>query len=113
MVLSFSRSGVESGMNHHPWTRPATFRHAIVERSSPARSGRSAVLCTATRATRFDEEPLLLRVADAARLLSLSRSKVYKLMADGTLPSITIGRSRRILPEDLQRYVVDCAAAQH
>lgn len=38
----------------------------------------------------------LERVADVARFLGLSRSQVYRLIADGTLPSVKIGSSRRI-----------------
>jgi excisionase family DNA binding protein len=36
------------------------------------------------------------RVADVARFLKLSRSTVYHLMDTGVLPSVKIGRSRRI-----------------
>jgi excisionase family DNA binding protein len=36
-------------------------------------------------------EPLLVRVEEAARLLSLSRSMVYQLMDSGVLPSIRCG----------------------
>ena len=38
----------------------------------------------------------LLRVRDVAAFLALSRSKVYELMGDGTLPFRKIGKSRRI-----------------
>jgi excisionase family DNA binding protein len=38
----------------------------------------------------------LLRVRDVAAFLALSRSKVYELMGDGTLPFKKIGKSRRI-----------------
>lgn len=61
---------------------------------------------------RQDEEPWLLRVEEVARLLGLSRSKVYEMIADGTLSSVTIGRSRRIRREDLRRFVVDRTAVQ-
>jgi excisionase family DNA binding protein len=37
------------------------------------------------------EEPVLLRATEVARLLWLSRSKVYQMMSDGTLPVIRIG----------------------
>jgi excisionase family DNA binding protein len=62
--------------------------------------------------TRQDEEPWLLRPETVARLLSLSRSKVYQMIADGTLPSIKIAGSRRIRREDLQRWLVDMAVEQ-
>lgn len=38
----------------------------------------------------------LRRVTDVAELLQISRSTVYNLMNRGLLPSIKIGRSRRI-----------------
>ena len=38
----------------------------------------------------------LVRVRDVAAFLALSRSKVYELMGDGTLPFRKIGKSRRI-----------------
>jgi len=49
--------------------------------------------------------PLLVRVEEAARILSLGRSTVYELMASGELPSITIGTARRIPLVALQEWV--------
>jgi excisionase family DNA binding protein len=43
---------------------------------------------------------------EAATLLSVSRTKVYELMAAGLLHSIQIGRSRRIPAEALHRFIV-------
>jgi excisionase family DNA binding protein len=48
---------------------------------------------------------LLVRVEDAAGILSLSRSKVYELLAAGELQGVTIGRSRRIPVDCLREYV--------
>ena len=36
-------------------------------------------------------EPLLVRVEEAARLLSLSRSTIYELLDRGELPSVRCG----------------------
>lgn len=52
-------------------------------------------------------EPWLLRPKQAAQLLTISRSRIYELMADGSLPSIKIGRSRRIRVDDLRRWLDD------
>lgn len=41
--------------------------------------------------------PLFVSAKDAARLLSLSRSRIYELMDDGTIPSSRLGR-RRVIP---------------
>jgi excisionase family DNA binding protein len=58
------------------------------------------------------DDPLpLLRVEQAAKRLNLSRTKTYSLVARGELPSITIGYSRRIRPEDLERFVAERATA--
>jgi excisionase family DNA binding protein len=47
----------------------------------------------------------LLTVVDAARHLCISRSKVYELLAAGELPSVRIGRNRRITMADLADFV--------
>ena len=48
---------------------------------------------------------LLLTPADAARALSISRTRVYELMASGRLRSVKIGRSRRIPVDALGAFV--------
>jgi excisionase family DNA binding protein len=54
--------------------------------------------------------PKLLSVEEAAKSLNLSRAAVYKLLSDGSLRSIHIGR-RRLVPasaiEDLLRERMD------
>ena len=51
------------------------------------------------------EEPLLLRIDEAAALLSISRSAMYLYIAEGTIPTIKIGRSRRVVRSDLIEWV--------
>jgi excisionase family DNA binding protein len=41
--------------------------------------------------------PLLLDVNETARLLRISRAKLYPLLLDGTIESVQIGR-RRLVP---------------
>ncbi len=55
-------------------------------------------------------EPLLVTAAEAAALLSLSRSKVYQLIDSGQLESRHIGRAVRILRSSLVRFVDEQAA---
>lgn len=50
-------------------------------------------------------DKLLVSPAEAARLLSIGRSKVYLLMASGTLESVHIGSSRRIPVASLDRFI--------
>lgn len=51
------------------------------------------------------EDRLLLTVKEAAQRLALGRSFVYQLLQRGTLRSVTIGRSRRVLVSDLEEFV--------
>jgi len=48
---------------------------------------------------------ILLRVEQAAERLQLSRAKTYELVMGGVIPSITIGRSRRVSLSALQEWV--------
>jgi excisionase family DNA binding protein len=48
---------------------------------------------------------LLLSPEEAARALSISRTRVYELMASGRLRSLKIGRSRRISVDALAAFV--------
>jgi len=47
----------------------------------------------------LDDLPLLLTVEEAARLMRVSRNGAYNAVAEGTVPSIRIGRTIRI-PRD-------------
>ncbi len=51
------------------------------------------------------EEPWLLRPEEAARLLGISRSKLYELLAAGEIVSVSIGTSRRIPRDALARWI--------
>lgn len=50
-------------------------------------------------------EPLLVRVEEAARMLSLSRSTIYEMMDTGELPSVRRGSARRIPTAALREWV--------
>jgi len=54
---------------------------------------------------RIVPEPLLLKVEEAARMLSLSRTTVYELMESGQLPSIKCGTARRIPRAALDEWI--------
>ena len=49
------------------------------------------------------ERPLLVGPDEAARMLRVSRSQIYNLIACGALRTVHIGRSRRIPVEDIER----------
>jgi excisionase family DNA binding protein len=50
-------------------------------------------------------EPLLVRVEEAARLLSLSRSTIYEMLDRNELPSVRCGAARRIPLSALRAWV--------
>lgn len=47
----------------------------------------------------------LLRVAETARILRLSRAKVYELLAAQEIRSVKIGAARRIPRSDLNDFI--------
>jgi excisionase family DNA binding protein len=48
---------------------------------------------------------LLLTVEQTAAELHIARRRVFELIKDGQLPSVKIGRSRRVRSADLADYV--------
>lgn len=48
---------------------------------------------------------LLVRVEEAARLCDLSRSRMYELIQSGEVPSVGIGRSRRVPVASLKEWI--------
>ncbi|MHB1087561.1 MAG: helix-turn-helix domain-containing protein [Acidimicrobiales bacterium] len=48
---------------------------------------------------------LLLTVPEVGQILAISRSKVYELLESGSMPSVYIGRSRRIRVSDVEAFV--------
>ncbi|MFH8346920.1 helix-turn-helix domain-containing protein [Streptomyces sp. NPDC018045] len=51
--------------------------------------------------------PLLYAPEQAAKALGFGRSTIYALMAEGELPYVKRGRSRRIRVADLERYAAN------
>jgi len=47
----------------------------------------------------------LITVEEAARRLSIARSHVYRYLERGELPSLLIGRCRRVAVQDLEEFV--------
>jgi excisionase family DNA binding protein len=52
-----------------------------------------------------DVGPMLITVREAARWLAISRSHLYQHLQRGALPSVRIGRARRIRVTDLEVFV--------
>jgi excisionase family DNA binding protein len=54
---------------------------------------------------KMGNEPLLLTVMDAVRLLNVSKSKIYDLIGKGEIMSLKVGRVRRIPRTALEQYI--------
>ena len=55
--------------------------------------------------TTLADESLLLSVESAAKLLSVHRNTVFKLLRTGDLASLTIGSKRLIPRQELDRFI--------
>ena len=47
----------------------------------------------------------LLKAKDVAEMLKISRGMAYNLMLRGEIPTVRIGKCRRVRPEDLIKYI--------
>jgi excisionase family DNA binding protein len=50
-------------------------------------------------------EPLVVSVTDAAKALSLGRTSIYAMIADGRLEALKLGRRTLIRMESIRRVV--------
>jgi excisionase family DNA binding protein len=53
---------------------------------------------------------LLYTPDEATEVLSIGKTRLCELLADGTIISVKVGRSRRIPAESLETYVAKLAA---
>jgi len=53
----------------------------------------------------FPKIEKLLKGNEVARLLNISRSRAYILMQTGVIPTVRIGKSRRVRPQDLNAFI--------
>jgi excisionase family DNA binding protein len=61
----------------------------------------------------IETDPLFVRPSQAAAMLSLSRAKVYQLIAEGTLPSVRLGGSIRVPVSALRELDTSARATEH
>ncbi len=47
----------------------------------------------------------LLKAREVAEILKISRAMAYNLMLRGEIPTVRIGKCRRVRPEDLIKYI--------
>ena len=50
-------------------------------------------------------EPEAVSVDEACRLTGVGRSKIYELIAEGTMPSLKIGRRRLVRLSAIRRFI--------
>ena len=60
---------------------------------------------TAQDLTDLDDDLRLVTLPEAARFLCVSRGTLYDLLSSGQLPSMHIGRARRVPMGELRRFV--------
>ena len=49
--------------------------------------------------------PVLLKIPQVMERLAMGQTKLYELMASGALPSVKVGRSRRIRSDELESFI--------
>jgi excisionase family DNA binding protein len=50
-------------------------------------------------------DPLLVSPKEASAMLDMSRAQLFKLLASGDIPSIKIGKLRRIELAEMQKWI--------
>lgn len=54
---------------------------------------------------RMPVERLLLRPAEAAQAIGVSRSRMYELINSGEIPSVKVGRVKRVPVDKLREWI--------
>jgi len=60
-----------------------------------------------TNVSQLDERRHFMTVAEVAQLMRVSTMTVYRLIKAGELSAIRVGRSYRLRPDDVDRYLGD------
>ncbi len=47
----------------------------------------------------------LMRPEEVCEVLNVSKSKIYRMIKAGELPSVLVGYSKRVHPDDLMKYI--------
>lgn len=81
----------------------ARLDHALNELSSIAREVRAL----GSAGTQVAPEPVLLSPEEAAAVLGVGRSTIYRLIDEGTLRRMLIGRRALIPRADIDSYIAD------
>lgn len=57
--------------------------------------------------TEFNGRARFVTVAEVAKLMRVSTMTVYRLIKSGELAAVKIGKSYRLQPEDVDRYLAE------
>lgn len=49
--------------------------------------------------------PKLLKAMEVAEILNISKSMAYRLMQTQAIPTVSIGKAKRVRPKDLDTYI--------
>jgi len=55
--------------------------------------------------TKYIAIHVLLKAADIAKFLNISKSMAYRLMQTGEIPTVSIGNAKRVRPLDLHDFI--------
>ncbi len=58
-------------------------------------------------------ESRLYHVEEAAKILSIGRTKTYELIADGVLHAIHLGRATRVSGKEIERFIRSVDRPEH
>lgn len=53
----------------------------------------------------YPTSPKLLKAIEVADILNISKSMAYRLMQTQALPTVSIGKAKRVRPQDLDTYI--------
>lgn len=53
----------------------------------------------------MEAEKLLIKPMEAARMLSVGRASIYRLIAEGVIPSVRLGGSLRVSLDGLREWI--------
>ncbi len=77
----------------------------LVDIRDPINSAKRRLIIMETDLNKRTSIGKLLKANEVAELLSVSRSFAYALMQTGQLPTVHLGRSVRVRPEDLEEFI--------
>lgn len=101
VVLAEGATEAERRTLENQWANKLEPKYGTYTRTTPRPNPRA----------KFPPSKLLYSVADVAHMLSIGRSMAYRLVQDGTLPTVSIGARKLVAAEGLHAYVASLEVA--